>query len=252
MKKSNGSYEVSRYSDNSTDNTDIAFTSCGKPHSLSQEDIKCEIEEFLSILNEVSSPKDRIFKYFYERLYYAAKIGLEGESINEQSANKTIRELKKEFVAKQGLLIRNSILRSYGVAASVSASLFFILATLLTDHEIIQFPHLSHYFYVIAGSSIGSWISLAIRTRQFSFEDIRQQANQYQSPSLRIIFISLLSFCLVLFIDSEVIKISIGDLQTARAISGNAIDALVLGIFFGLFEQVLVSKIKEKSESYLR
>ena len=247
-----GYFHVSHYP-NTDSPSDIGFSPLNNEEIIpeTQEQLKFDIEEFISVLNDVCLTSSKEFKYFYDRAYYAAIIGLEGDSVKELSSERILLELKKELVSKIGVSIRNSILEKYGRIAFFTSIIFFILGYVISIYHFDNTQLVSHVCIVVSGGVCGSWLSLAIRTKSFSFGDIRLQINNYSSPRLRITFIVVLSFCMALFLESGVMSVEIGNL-TSKSIASSSVNSFVLGIFFGLFEKVLVSKIEAKSESFFK
>lgn len=148
--------------------------------------------------------------------------------------------MKSSYWAK----VRNEILKKYGIAIVVTS---FVLAA------IGYFVNSNYQFYFISlvGTCLGSWLSIAIRTKDFVFEDIAQHISEVSSPYIRCIFVCVLSFASLVLLVSGFLEIKIGGISSYQ-IKEDLEVALTIGIIFGFGEKYLISSIRKKSEDFFK
>ncbi|OIX90653.1 hypothetical protein BFS13_10770 [Pantoea sp. Ae16] len=95
---------------------------------------------------------------------------------------------------------------------------------------------------VLIGTCIGSWLFVSIKTKSIVFDEIYESISQHRSLLMRLIYCCTLSLAVTLCLLAGFFEIKIGEVSTAL-ISGNAIIALAVGIFFGLGESSLATKL---------
>jgi hypothetical protein len=237
-------FDITKYPNNEVPE-DIGFTPINdKPIPKNYLTFKSEVEKFISTINKLYKSDRKTWLSYYDRVYYASCICFSGESNDLSLALQTLDEIKQDVVEVSWSNIRNKILKSYGLSASLFMGLMFI-ATFFVSENLVN------YLYVLIGTCIGSWLSVAIRTKEIKFEDIRSQVSDVSSPFLRVFFVCILSIAISALLHVGFVEVNIGGISS-KDISTKADVAFAIGILFGFGEQSMISTIANKSKTVLK
>lgn len=231
---------VSKYPDENKP-TDIAFTPVNKK-TIPKEYLrfKADVEAFIATINVLFSKDKDTQSQFYDEAYYAAELCFSGDKSDLLTATQTLDEVKDKLTSSYWAKVRDGILAKYGSAVFLF-SLPFVLGFYVLS-ESYKF-----YFISLIGTCVGSWLSLAIRTKQLVFDDIRQHLSEVTSPYIRCIFACVLSFVFLMLLKVGFVEIKLGTISS-KDISTNLEVALTLGILLGFGEKYLISSINNKSQ----
>ncbi|KYL35685.1 hypothetical protein A2I96_13405 [Pseudoalteromonas tetraodonis] len=235
-------FDISRYPKDSP--TDIAFTPISKdvvPKEYLK--FKSDVEAFIST-NKVLFKDDAVTReQFYEEVYSVASLCYSGEKSDLLTAKQALDDIKGEVLSQHWLKARSKILINYGIAALIISLLLFVSRFLFDDNY-------SFYFISLIGTCVGSWLSVAIRTKLLLFDEIRQNISENASPYIRCIFACVLSFACLIMFKVGVIEIKLGGISSKEI--GTSIEiAIALGILFGFSEKYLISTMDNKSKKAL-
>ena len=234
-------FTVSKYPD-SDKPTDIAFSPINKTLIPKEYlEFKSDVEAFVSTI-KVLFNKDEVTRLqFLDEIYFASLLCFSGEKSDHITASQTLAEIKNKLTISYWSRARNEILKKYGIAAGV-ISLLLLVGNYFSNTKI------EFYFISLIGTCSGSWLSLAIRTKQLKFDDIRQHISEVSSPYIRCFFACLLSLFFILLLKIGVIEIKLGG-ETSKNISLNLEIALIIGFILGFVEKLLISTINDKTKS---
>jgi len=234
---------VSKYPDENSP-SDIAFTPINQK-AIPKEYLrfKADVEVLISTTNALFSNDKSIRMQFYEEVFFAAQLCFSGEKSDLLTASQTLDEIKDKLTSSYWTKIRDKILLKYGLAV-FWVSLFLIVGLQLSN-ESYRF-----YFLSLVGTCIGSWVSLATRTKQLIFEDIRQHLSEVSSPYIRCVFACALSFVFIMLLKVGLVEIKLGAISS-NDVSTNPEIALTVGMLLGFGEKYLISKINNKSQGIL-
>lgn len=249
---SKGYFVISHYPD-SEKPTDIGFTLVPDTQQRPPEDqyqLKSDIESFLVTLNDVYRSDSEDFKHYYQRAFYLAQLGLEGDKIDTALANRALEQHRSEIVVSAGANVRNKLLKEYGKRGTIWGAIIFLIAILLLKFPIPSIPELPYFLLMLAGSMIGSWLSLGVRTRSFGFEELRQHIRDESGPTIRLAFTSILSLAAGLLMHIGALNISIGSLDSSK-ITSDPLIALTFGVLLGFSEKALVTSLTEKTKKII-
>tara|TARA_Y100001956_G_C4121226_1_gene187526 strand:+ start:15 stop:593 length:579 start_codon:yes stop_codon:yes gene_type:complete len=180
-----------------------------------------------------------IDRLLYEEVYYAAELCFSGDKSDFLTATQTLDEIKDKLTSSYWAKVRDGILIKYGSAV------FWLSLPLVLGFYVFGESY-KFYFMSLIGTCVGSWLSLAIRTKQLVFDDIRHHISEVTSPFIRCIFACVLSFVFLMLLKVGFVEIKLGSISS-KDISANLEVALTLGIFFGFGEKYLISTINKKS-----
>ena len=237
-------FHISRHPDNQAP-TDVAFTPVNSnPIPKKYLDFKSDIEAFVAAISHLYASEPAKRHDFLEQAYYAASLCFSGTDSDFSTSVQTLAEIKSKVITTSWSKIRNRILTTYGLVVTILSVVFFVISQFTTGM-------LNNLPIVLAGSCIGSWLSMAIRTKDFQFDDIVSGFNELDSPILRACFVCVLTSVITVLLLSGFLEINIGNMSSS-AISSDVWAAFAIGSIFGFGEQSLVSTLTEKSQGYLR
>ncbi len=236
-------FHVSRHP-NDQHSTDVAFTPINSnPIPKKYLDFKSDIESFIVAIDHLYAKDAAKKNDFLEQAYYADSLCFSGTNSDFSTAVQTLTEIKSKVITTSWSKIRNRILANYGVVVLI-LSIFFLVISQFTNEVLKNLP------IVLAGSCVGSWLSMAIRTKDFEFDDIVNGFNEFDSPILRACFVCVLTSVITVLLLSGFLEINIGNMSSS-AISSDGWAAFAVGSIFGFGEKTLVSTLTEKSQDYL-
>jgi hypothetical protein len=195
------------------------------------------------------SRAERLQDEYIRKLAGVARLGLEGP--HTELANLALDGLKREFVAAEAGRIKNSYVRSLGIAAGL-ATLAFVTVYSLVDFGWINSSFWSvHKPFLIAGmgASVGTWLSFSVRRVSLGFEELAVLEEDLLDPSLRVLFVVILAGAACLLFWTGAINIEIGLLKTARFAGATA---FLIGVFAGLSERALATALGGRAASFVR
>lgn len=238
-------FDVRKYPSDDKPN-DIAFVPVGT-EKIHKDFLafKSDVEAFLITINTLYTKNSASWDLYFDQLFNLAKLGLAGSKEDLIVARISFEQLKSDVLIRSWSKIREKMLIRYGITI-----LGFCILLELSRQFILSFDF-APYVFCIYGSLLSSWVSLAIRVKEISFDEISHQLSDFSSPLLRCVFVVLLTvICLSLF-TSEVIVLKVGGLTTEE-LTSNMSKYFALGALFGLSEKYLSSKINDKSKDYIK
>lgn len=174
----------------------------------------------------------------YEQVFQAAQVGFSGREADFVPASQALNELKKTILSSSWTFVRNRIMGVYGLY-----SLF--LMTILGAAQYFFHAELKNVPAVLIGTCVGSWLFVSIKTGNIVFDEIYENISQHRSLLLRLIYCCTLSSAVTFCLLAGFFEIKLGEVSTAM-IPGNGIIAVASGIFFGLGESSLATKLSGK------
>ncbi len=235
-------FRVSKYPSESKP-TDIAFTPVNQK-AIPKEYLrfKSDVESFVSTINLLFGKDQGTRLQFYDEVYYAAELCFSGDKNDFTTAIQTLEEIKDKLTSNYWAKVRDGILIKYGYAV-------FWISILLAIGVFFSGDDHQFYYVSVLGSCVGSWLSLAIRTKQLIFDDIHHHLSEVSSPYIRCVFTCAISFFFVIFLKVGFVEIKLGTISS-KDLSTNLEIALALGALLGFSEKYLVSSISNKSKRF--
>lgn len=200
---------------------------------------------------------DAIRKRYIRNLGEIARVGLEG--VHPQLAKLALETFKAEFVASEAGRIKNGYVLALGKAAAIAT-----LIALAAHFALVLFLEWSHplfryrvFFAAAAGAAVGTWLSFSIRRVSLTFEELAVIEEDLLDPSLRILFVILLTTVLLLLFWTGVMNIELGALKTGdlgkpqTPLPMGAI-AFLIGAFCGMAERALATAMSGRAAAFVR
>lgn len=200
----------------------------------------------LKLLKEqgVFSNDDHSYREFLGRLLQAAKVGLAADHVKSKLAARALEQIRDEIVLRKGRTIQFR----YLTKLLRWVTLGIVIGSLLVLAASQGGSGLKGYGWVLMGSMAGAWMSVAATRREIAFEDLPNFLDSDVEPAIRLLFVGLLALALALFLQLELLSISIVNAQLSK-FAESAGMALLLGLIAGIGEKaVSVRLIKRASE----
>jgi hypothetical protein len=199
----------------------------------------------------------RVRDKYLNKLVEIGRLGLQNPHV--ELANAALNGFRAEFVAQEAGRIKNTYLRSLGIAAGIAAATFFFAYLVVTYTDVANgFFDMHRIFLLAAGSSaIGTWLSFSIRRVTLGFDDLAVLEEDRLDPSLRVIFVVILTTVVLLLFWTGAMNIEIGNLKTAdlsnpqSTLPIGAI-ALLVGVFCGISERALTTAISGRAAAFVK
>ncbi len=221
----------------------------GNPAPDEQLDLKTEIERTLLVLQMLLENDEKKYFQYFLPLLSLAQCGLVGSAAQPAVARQALTALRDEVVAREAGNVKNRYLKSLGKQAAIFAS---CPALVFAAHYFfgITTPY-SNFLLMWCGCMVGVWLSFGSRKVVFKFEDLHIPEQDRLEPAIRLIFAGLLTLTLGLVFTREMVVVTIGKVMTSQ-IGTDRVVALLMGIFCGVSELALPSKIRKQAEAILK
>jgi len=244
---SNGFFVVSQYEDDPKDIHFQTLTESGPPPE-DQLQLKTEIERTLVVLKMLfETDEERYFTYFYP-LLSLAQCGLVGDHAQPEVARRALHELRSEVTDKEAGNVKNRYLKNLGAHSICLSALPLLLGLFF---YFLNGPHIStNLLFLWVGSMVGVWVSFGARKTVFKFEDLNIPEKDRLDPFIRLSFAGVLSLIMGILFYKQALVVTVGNLNTA-AIAEDPLIATIIGVFCGISELVLPSKIRKQAEQFI-
>ena len=195
----------------------------------------------------------RVQDEYMGKLHGIAVVGLEGGQT--ALAKLALNEVKAEFAARVGSRIKSKYARALAAwAGIVTVVLMLALSAIEWKHPEWKWAY-DHRPFLFAGvgAAIGGWLSFSIRQVEFAFEDLLLLEDDPADPPLRMMFVIVLTWTLLLLLWTGAINVEVGSLQTkADALRLSGAIAVLIGIFCGLSERALATAISGRANAFVK
>jgi hypothetical protein len=199
---------------------------------------RLDIERVVQTINALfEKDKDKRLEN-YEQVFQAAQVCFSGREADFVPASQALSELKKTILSSSWVFVRNRIMGIYGFYA-------LILMAILGGTQYFFHNELKNVPVVLMGTCLGSWLIVSIKTGSIAFDEIYENISQHHSLLLRLIYCCTLSSAVTFCLLAGFFEIKLGEVSTAM-IPSNGIVALATGIFFGMGESSLATKLSGK------
>ncbi|HHQ6537692.1 TPA: hypothetical protein ACSTJY_003067 [Serratia fonticola] len=204
---------------------------------------RLDSERVIHTINAIFERDEEKRLGMYEQVYQAARVCFSGKEGDFASAVQALNEIKKNILNSSWIGVRNRIITVYGFFALVVILLLGV-AQFFYSKDLYNLP------LVLIGTCLGSWLFVSIKTSSITFDEVYESISQHRSLLIRLIYSCVLSLVVSLCLLAGFIEIKLGEVSTAM-ISGNGIIAISAGVFFGLGESSLASRLSDKVKDAL-
>lgn len=198
-----------------------------------QEMLYIKIESTNNIIKSLYNTKDETKYKYFNKLLTLAQAGLVGETAQPELALKSLVKLKDEMVLVEGQRIKNDYMVRLGQNALIFCVIAFIAYIVFQSFSLTR--PFAMYLLTFIGALIGTWISFGARKFSIRFEQLSLLEDDMMKPCIRLLYIGICAIVFVLFLNTQLINISIGGISTA-IISENIEIQVSIGVLCGLVE----------------
>ena len=210
-----------------------------------QKMLQLNVEETLNILRTLKYTNEHQKKNYYDKILKLSRAGLVSASADPHQATEALEKVKKEILITEGIRIKNKYMIDLGL---------LILGIGLVSFLVYLIPHINHqirmYILVWLGSMAGIWISFGARKFNIKFHQLSIIEEDFMSPIIRIIYVGICSIIFVLFINSGILTIKLGNFLTSDIKKIKELQIL-LGILCGLVESKLGINMHQKANEII-
>ena len=183
------------------------------------------------------------FDEYFRSLLSLSQLGLVGDNPSTDLAFRALNSLKHEILAREGGKIKNDYMKKFGKYSLLFGTISFLLG-ILSNNYILQIPTLKSYLFLWSGCMLGVWLSFGTRKVILTFEDLSSLEKDLLSPYIRLLFTGSLTVVIGLLISTHVVNLELGGLSALDFLEDIKI-SLLIGVFCGLGEQTLSTKVSE-------
>lgn len=211
-----------------------------------QENLYFEIEDANNVIKSLIKTDDSIKRKYFDRLLVLSQVGLIGETAQPKLALKSLDKLKEEIVLSEGQRIKNQYMMQLGITglimSAIAITFYFIIET-----NFKGLVNLNMFFITWIGAMMGAFVSFGARKSKITFQQLSILEEDMMTPTIRLIFVGILSLILLLFLNSKVISITIGEIKTGQVYKTRTLQ-MIVGIIAGLFESKLGNVFYDKTQ----
>ncbi|CAD0221306.1 hypothetical protein [Chryseobacterium sp. JV274] len=221
-----------------------------------QQKLHLEIEKTLVVVRKLFENSTIELHHYFSQLLSLAQAGLTPEDNAQPIISfNALQQLKAEIIDKKSGEIKNTYFKTLGVKASYLGSpilLFCFIIKILyyfTQSDVINnLSTFSNFLFIWCASLLGVWLSFGARKTTLTFEELTTIEEDRLEPTIRLIFVGIISMIFALLFYKEAVVLEIGKIST-KAVTTDSFTAIIFGIFLGLSEKFIGQKLTKKATS---
>ena len=187
---------------------------------------------------------EKDYEEFIERVKQAARVGCTGVNVDTVLAATALDDIRGDVVQRYGRKIAFHYLLVLAAWAAGGILLGFIVIGTLRWSGL---EALSGYGYLLIGSMVGAWLSVASSRWEIAFDGIPEFMDMSAEPPVRLLFVGLLAMTFGLFLQLGIIPIKIGEVSL-KTFNAMPQWALLLGIIAGVGERALSMQLLTRAK----
>jgi hypothetical protein len=238
--------------DDRTENFDLRPKD-NRSGSISEEQRKIshevyEARNILKLLKEKRAfQRNDSYKEFIERVVQAATVGCVARHVDTKLAAEALEQIRTDVVRRNGRPIMYRYL-TYLAAWALGGVLVGWLVIAVAGSK--EWRALQGYGWIIIGSMVGSWISVAATRREISFDGIQDFLDVRFEPFIRMLFVGCISSVFALFLQLKLIPLTIAEFDLAT-FAEHPPWALLIGVIAGISEKAVSVQVVERARKVL-
>jgi hypothetical protein len=221
----------------------------GRPGPIPEDQRKVSHEVYavrntLKLLKKLTRVDDKDYDEFIERVKQAARVGCDVSNVDTVLAATALDDIRGDVVRRYGRKIAFRYLLALAAWAGGGVVLGFIVigTSLWSGLEV-----LSGYGYLLVGSMVGAWLSVATSRWEIAFDGIQEFVDTSVEPLVRLLFVGLLAMAFGLFLQLGIIPINV-DKVPLTTFYETPQWALFLGIIAGVGEKALSMQLLTRAK----
>lgn len=213
------------------------------PIPKKQGDLYLEMESTNNIIKSLHKTQIEVKKKYFDKLLSLTQVGLVGETAQPDIALISLEKLKEEIILIEGKRIKNDYMIALGKIVLVFVVILGTFCFFLNKNKQNE---ISMYIFCFIGALVGTWISFGARKLIITFEQLSLLEEDMMTPIVRLIYIGTCSMIFMLFLNTNIINLSIGSISTSM-IKHNYELQLSIGVLCGLIESKIGVNIYKKA-----
>lgn len=210
-------------------------------------------------IKRLEAKKRQKFRSYFYDVYLLAELGVEGPKCQPLLARLSLTALKDRIVADEGGRVKNAYLGSLGIAGGYIGIVPFIFVVIrewnryqaanpatITYNRVYEVLAVLCYAWV--GAMIGTFLSYALRNPTLSFDQLTVPEEDRLNPLMRVIYVGLLTEVFMAALLLNAMTFNIGTIDTKHLLASPTL-ALLIGVFCGISERALGSKIVRSADT---
>ncbi len=206
-----------------------------------------EIRNILKLLREQGKFKkdSEAYDEFIKRILQAAYVGCVSPNVDTTLATVALEQIRADVVRRKGRRIIYDYLMFLGlwVLAGIGAGAAIAVASEF-------WTGLAGYGWLIIGSMVGAWLSVAAGRREVSFDGIPDFLNYGHEPLIRMVFVGVLAAGFGLFLMLGIVSVTVAQFDFAE-FPKNIRWALAIGAVAGIGERALSVQLIARARNVL-
>lgn len=209
-----------------------------------QESLYVEIENTNNVIKSLHNTKEDVKSKYFNKLLTLSQAGLVGETAQPSLASKSLDRLKEEMILVEGQRIKNDYMKKLGIKVVILCCIAFALYLLFSYWKITN--SIAMYSLCFIGALIGTWVSFGARKFSITFEQLSLIEEDMMSPWIRLFYIGICSIIFLLFLNTQIINIGVGNVSTTTIAASNEIQ-ITIGVLCGLIESKIGINIYKRA-----
>ena len=214
-----------------------------------QRKITHEVYEARNILKLLKQQRayrrNDAYKEFIDRVVQAATVGCVARHVDTKLAAEALEQIRADVVRRNG----RPIMYRYLMYLAAWALGGVVIGWLVVAGS-KAWPGLAGYGWIMIGSMVGAWISVAAGRWEISFDGIQDFLDVRFEPFIRMFFVGLLTAVFALFLQLKLIPLTIGDFDLSK-FADDPTWALLIGVIAGIGEKGLSARVVERARKVL-
>ena len=204
------------------------------------------------------------FRIYYVRLYRLAQLGLEGSNVAPDIATAALESTTSDLIDDEAATVKRTHLRILGRNAATASALYLLVYILMRliafywtsgnaflFHMGVSTLLVANFMLLLAGCSVGVWLSYGIRTTTFKLSDLTVTDSDRLTPVIRLIFAGSLTLILGIVFAIPLVEVKIGTIPVTN-IATFPMLAFVVGCFCGVSELALPAAISKRASDFIQ
>lgn len=213
-----------------------------------QSDLYSEIEHTVNVIRTLTYTSSFKKEKYFNKILSLARAGLVGDEANPYISMSALDKLKDEVLRSEGERIKARYMLKLGIFTLIYIAMITLIYIIL--ELVFNIDHLAIYFYVSVSALIGTWFSFGVRKKVIEFNDLSIMETDMMLPSIRLIFVWIASIVFLLFVQTELVTLSIGNISS-DSIQESVCLQLVFGFCCGLIESNLGNVIYKNAKRFI-
>jgi hypothetical protein len=187
---------------------------------------------------------DPTYKEFVTRIIQAARVGCTDADVHPAVATTALKDIRADILSRKGGYVVYRYLRTLALVGVVG----IVVGAVLVWAANGPVAALAGYGWVVIGSMIGAWISVAVtQGRDVPFDHLQDYVERGVEPCIRMLFVGIFACVFALFLQLKILSLAIGDINFSDFATMIGL-ALALGVILGVGEKTLSVRLIDRAK----